>query len=284
MKIKIREYIFGIIGSLLIAVGLDAFLIPHNIAAGGASGMAVVLHHYINLPVGIWMYVVNGILFIISFLVIGKEFGLKSIIFTFIVSFFVDFFNRIVPIPVYPGNDLFLSVFFGISISALGMGIVFVQNASTGGTDIIARILNKFTGLKMGIGLMGCDLLIAAAAGQAYSLNIGLYSMVSVIVNGIVVDYVIKELSSAIVMNVISDKSNIITKFVLNDLKRGATSLNAQGVYTGKNKKFIYIALSKREKSMMIQKIREIDPHAFIVIHEVSNVIGYGFGDFKNVI
>lgn len=284
MKIEIKEYILGIIGSLLIAVGLDAFLIPHNIAAGGASGMAVVLHHYINLPVGILMYIINAILFTISFILIGKEFGAKSIIFTFTVTFFVDFFNRIVPIPVYPGNDLFLSVFFGISISALGMGIVFTQNASTGGTDIIARILNKFTGLKMGIGLMGCDLLIAAAAGQAYSLNIGLYSMVSVIINGIVVDYVIKELNSGIVMTIISDKKDEISKFILHELERGATLLPAQGLYTKKEKNMIYVALSKREKNSVIESVRHIDSHAFIVITEANNIVGYGFNDFKNVL
>jgi uncharacterized membrane-anchored protein YitT (DUF2179 family) len=281
---KLKEYFFGIIGALLIAVGLDSFLIPHNIAAGGASGMAVVLHHYVNLPVGVWMYIINAVLFVISFLFIGKEFGLKSIIFTFVVTFFVDFFNRIVPIPIYPGKDLFLSVFFGISISAFGMGIVFVQNASTGGTDILARLLNKFTGLKMGIGLMGCDLLIALGAGQAYSLNIGLYSMASVIINGIVVDYVIKELNSSIVITIISDKYNEISDFILYELKRGATSLNATGVYSKKEKKLMYVALNKREKSSVINKIKEIDPSAFIVVQEASNIIGYGFGDFKSVL
>ncbi len=284
MKLKIREYIFGIIGSLMIAVGLDVFLIPHNIAAGGASGMAVVLHHYINLPVGILMYIINAILFIVSFLLIGKEFGAKSIIFTFTVSFFVDFFNRIIPIPIYPGNDLFLSVFFGISISALGMGIVFIQNASTGGTDIIARILNKFTGLKMGIGLMGCDLLIAAAAGGVYDLNVGLYSMVSVIMNGIVVDYVIKELNSQITLVIISDRRDSIKDLILNELQRGATVLKAKGMYTNKDRDFIYLAVSKREKNQIICKIKNIDPYAFIVVNEVSNIIGYGFNDFKNVL
>ncbi|HQC38985.1 MAG TPA: YitT family protein, partial [Thermotogota bacterium] len=133
-KKTVREYLFSTLGVLLTAVGLVSFLIPYNIAAGGVSGIAIILTQFVALPVGLLMYLLNGILFIVSFLVIGKEFGLRSIYCTFLLNFFIDLFDRGIPIPKYTGDDLILSVLLGVIISALGMAVTFSQNSSTGGT------------------------------------------------------------------------------------------------------------------------------------------------------
>ncbi len=166
-----KEYFLSTIGAVLTAVGLVSFLIPHNIACGGASGIAIVMSSFTNVPIGILLYIINGILFLVSFFVIGKEFGLRSIYCTFLLNFLIDFFDRIMPIPTYTGHDLFLTVFFGVAISAVGMAITFSQNSSTGGTDILARIFNKYFSTPMGVSLLLIDLMVGLAAGVTFNLQ-----------------------------------------------------------------------------------------------------------------
>ncbi|HDG61783.1 MAG TPA: YitT family protein, partial [Thermotoga sp.] len=129
----IREYFFATVGTFITALGLVIFLIPSNIAAGGVSGLSIILNHFIPISVGVWMYILNGILFLIAFLTIGFDFSAKTIYCTFVLNFFVDFLDRFSIVPKYSGEDLFIVVFFGDILTALGMAITFSQNASTGG-------------------------------------------------------------------------------------------------------------------------------------------------------
>ena len=283
-KIILKEYLLSTIGALLTAFGLAVFLMPHDIACGGANGLAIVLNSVVHIPVGILMYGINIVLFIFSFVFIGKEFGAKSIYCTFILNFFVDLFDRILPIPKYTGDDMFLAVFFGVIISAVGMALTFSQNASTGGTDIIAKIFNKYFGISLGIGLLISDLIIGLLAGIAYNPTIGMYSIVSVIINGLTVDFIIRGMTTDITMMIISEKKKEILEYILKDLDRGASLINAEGAYSGQKKQFIYVALSRREKNETIYKIQSIDPNAFITVQPISTVIGYGFKSFKQVV
>lgn len=276
----VREYLLSTIGALMTAAGLALFLMPHNIACGGANGLAIVLNSFINIRVGILMYFINIILFIISFIFIGKEFGVKSIYCTFVLNFFIDMFDKYLPVPKYTGEDMFLAVFFGVVISAVGMGITFSQNSSTGGTDILAKIGSKYTGIPLGISLLSVDLLIGIGAGVAYDPTVGMYSIVAVIINGLVIDFVIKGMTTDVTITIISDKRKDILAYIMDDLDRGASIIQAEGAYTGDERNFIYVAVSRKEKGEIIRKIQTIDPKAFIIAHETSNIIGYGFRNF----
>lgn len=282
-KSIIREYILSSIGALLTAIGLVSFLIPNNIAAGGASGMAVILSKFLPVSVGVIMYIINIILFIISFLTIGKEFGFRSIYCAFLVTFFVDFFDRMVDFPRYVQQDLFVSVFFGVVISAFGMALTFSQNSSTGGTDILARILNKYFGTAMGVSLLMIDMVIAIFAGFTYDLKIGMYSIVGVIFTGVTIDYILKMIDNHITLTIISSKEKEIAEFIMNKLGRGASYLKGEGVYTSSQKNLLYVALKRREMGEIIRHIRKIDPDAFIIAHEASHVIGEGFKNIKKI-
>lgn len=277
-----KEYFISVIGVALTAVGLVSFLMPNNIAAGGANGIAVVLNGLINLPVGILMYFVNFFLFIISFVFIGKSFGVRTIICTFLLNFFVDFFDRIIPFPKYTGEDLFVAVFLGIFISAIGMAMAFSVNSSTGGTDILAKISNKYFDLPMGISLLIIDSFIGVAAGSVYDLKIGMYSIISVILNGLIIDFVMKTLRTNNILTIISDKPDEIINYIFNNLDRGASIIKGKGAYSKKEKDFIYLAVSKRQKNEVIRNINKIDPYAFIIVSETSDVVGYGFTNPKN--
>jgi uncharacterized membrane-anchored protein YitT (DUF2179 family) len=279
----IKEYFLSTIGAILTAVGLVSFLIPHNIACGGASGIAIVLSSFTNIPIGILLYIINGILFLVSFLVIGKEFGLRSIYCTFLLNFLIDFFDRIMPIPTYTGQDLFLTVFFGVAISAVGMAITFSQNSSTGGTDILARIFNKYFGTQMGVSLLLIDLMVGLAAGVTFNPTIGMYSIVGVIFNGLTIDYILKMIDNHITLTIISEKEKDIVDFITNKLQRGASFIKGEGVYTATEKNLVYVALKRKEMGEIVRQLRTIDPKAFIIAHEASHVIGEGFKNITKV-
>ncbi|HOO34083.1 MAG TPA: YitT family protein [Thermotogota bacterium] len=282
-KTVLREYILSTIGATLTAIGLVSFLIPHNIACGGASGIAIVLSNFVDIPIGVLLYFINGILFLVSFLVIGKEFGIRSLYCTFLLNFLIDFFDRIVPIPAYTGNDLFLTIFFGVVISAVGMAITFSQNSSTGGTDIIARILNKYFGTAMGTSLLLIDLFVGLAAGVAFNPTIGMYSIVGVILNGLTIDYIIKMIDNHITLTIISNKEDEIVDYITNKLKRGASFIKGEGVYTATEKNMVYVALKRKEMGEIIRHIRTIDQKAFIIAQEASHVIGEGFKNITKI-
>ena len=278
-----KEYLLSTIGAVLTAVGLVSFLIPHNIACGGASGIAIVLSSFTNVPIGILLYIINGLLFLVSILVIGKEFGLRSIYCTFLLNFLIDFFDRIMPIPTYTGQDLFLTVFFGVAISAVGMAITFSQNSSTGGTDILARIFNKYFGTQMGVSLLLIDLMVGLAAGVTFNPTIGMYSIVGVIFNGLTIDYILKMIDNHITLTIISEKEKEIVDFITNKLQRGASFIKGEGVYTATEKNLVYVALKRKEMGEIVRQLRSIDPRAFIIAHEASHVIGEGFKNITKI-
>jgi uncharacterized membrane-anchored protein YitT (DUF2179 family) len=280
---KIKEYVLSTLGTLITAVGLVVFLIPNDIAAGGVSGLSIILHSFVPIPVGVWMYILNGLLFLIAFLTIGFDFSAKTIYCTFVFNFFVDLFDRIIPLPKYTGDDLFLAVFFGTILTASGLAITFSQNASTGGTDILARILNKYFWISMGTGLLMVDVAIAVLAGLVFSARTGMYALLGVILNGIMVDFMMRGIEQSSEVIIISEKCDDIKDFVLNVLQRGATYIPAKGAYTGKEKKILLVVVRRRELNELIRFIKKADPKAFVIIKEVRQALGEGFKELEEL-
>lgn len=279
----IKEYILATIGTFITALGLVIFLIPSNIAAGGVSGLSIILNHFIPLSVGIWMYILNGLLFLIAFLTIGFDFSAKTIYCTFALNFFVDFLDRFSIVPKYSGEDLFIVVFFGDILTAFGMAITFSQNASTGGTDIIARIFNRYFGTSLGTTLLFVDFTIGTLAGISFNARIGMYSILAIIINGLSIDFIMHGLELSSEVYIISKKNEDIANFVLDKLKRGATYIPAKGAYTGTNRNILMVVVKRRELNELIRYIRRIDPSAFVIIKEVRQVLGEGFKRIEKI-
>ena len=278
-----KEYFFATIGTFITALGLVVFLIPSNIAAGGVSGLSIILNHFVPISVGVWMYILNGLLFLIAFLTIGFDFSAKTIYCTFVLNFFVDFLDRFSIVPKYSGEDLFIVVFFGDILTALGMAITFSQNASTGGTDIIARILNRYFGTSLGTTLLFVDFTIGALAGVSFSARTGMYSILAIIINGLSIDFIMHGLELSSEVFVISNKNREIASFVLNKLERGATYLPAKGAYTGMDREVLMVVVKRRELNELIRYIRKLDPSAFVIIKEVRQVLGEGFKRIEKI-
>ena len=278
-----REYFFATVGTFITALGLVIFLMPSNIAAGGVSGLSIILNHFVPISVGVWMYILNGLLFLIAFLTIGFDFSAKTIYCTFVLNFFVDFLDRFSIVPKYSGEDLFIVVFFGDILTALGMAITFSQNASTGGTDIIARIFNRYLGTSLGTTLLFVDFTIGALAGVSFSARTGMYSILAIIINGLSIDFIMHGLELSSEVFIISSKNKEIASFVLNKLERGATYIPAKGAYTGVDREILMVVVKRRELNELIRHIRKLDPSAFVIIKEVRQVLGEGFKRIEKI-
>ncbi len=282
-KVLVREYIITTVGLLMTALGLVIFLIPNGIAAGGVSGLSMIMSNFIKIPVGVWMYILNAVLFLLAFLTVGFDFSTKTIYSAFVLNFLVDLFDRLIPIwryaPPYVQNvDLMLAVFFGVTLTALGMALAFSQNSSTGGTDIIARIVNRYFGTTVGMNLLITDFTIGVFSMAAFGLERAMYAIFAIIINGLMIDFMLHGIEQSSEVLIFSEsKMEEIKNFILKDLERGATIIPAIGAYTKKERKILLTIVRRRELAEIMHFLKEIDPKAFVVIREVRQVLGEGF-------
>ncbi|GAA0092489.1 YitT family protein [Paraclostridium bifermentans] len=190
----LQEYIVVTIGVILVAIGIQYFFAPNDIAGGGLSGLALIINHYVpSVSMGIIIFIGNLILFAISFILIGGDFGLKTIYASFMLSVVIDFMDKILNSTALTTN-LLAAVIVGTLVTAIGLAMVFATNASTGGTDILAKILNKYTTFNIGISLLIVDLFVAIMGGFTFGLKKGIYSMLVIVLNGLLIDRVIEKI------------------------------------------------------------------------------------------
>lgn len=190
----LQEYIVVTIGVILVAIGIQYFFAPNDIAGGGLSGLALIINHYVpSVSMGIIIFIGNLILFAISFILIGGDFGLKTIYASFMLSVVIDFMDKILNSTALTTN-LLAAVIVGTLVTAIGLAMVFATNASTGGTDILAKILNKYTTFNIGISLLIVDLFVAIMGGFTFGLRKGIYSMLVIVLNGLLIDRVIEKI------------------------------------------------------------------------------------------
>lgn len=281
MNKKLKEYVLITIGMTMVAIGIYYFLVPSNLATGGVSGLAIIISNFLpEIPIGLLMLIFNIILFIIGFLIIGPSFGFKTIYASLGLSGMTWLFQRFFPISRPITNDLMIELLFGVGISGLGMAIVFNQNASTGGTDIIAKIINKFLHVDMGKSLLMADFLITLAAGLIFGAQAGMYALLGVVLNGFVIDGFINGLNISKQVTIISAKGTEIKEFIINKLERGVTLYDAKGAYSGESKEVLITIMSRREFIKLRNYIKEIDRRAFITVSDVHEVLGEGFKEF----
>lgn len=278
MNKNVKEYLYTTFGTILVAAGLYFFLIPSDLATGGASGLAIVINHFVpNLPISVLLLIINTILFITGFIIIGKGFGIKTIYASLLMSVVMFGFEQLVVLEGPLSNDLLLNLIFGILISAVGMGIVFNQDASTGGTDILAKIINKFTNLPLGRAIFLADLLVVISAGFAFGITKSLYAMLGVLMNGYVIDYIIDGLNVKKEVTIISSNNDEIKQYIMDTLDRGFTVYYGKGGYSNVDKEILVVITSKREYIKLRNFIHQVDNLAFLTVNTTHEVYGEGF-------
>lgn len=277
---KIKEYLLTTIGVALTAIALEYFFFPCDIAAGGVSGIGLVVNKVSGLDTSIVVLVLNILLFILAFIVLGKSFGAKSIYATVMLSVFMWIIEKILK-PGILTENMFLASVFGSILLGMGAAIVFHQGASTGGTSIIAAIISKFTPIGIGISVLLTDSFVCLLAISVFGVDKGLFGFFSVILIGLIIDKFIDGFNTCKQVFIITSKEKDIVNHIIKNIDRGCTVLNGNGGYTGSDVKIIYTVLSSNEFIALKKDVKEIDPEAFVTVNESTEVLGKGFTDFQ---
>lgn len=278
MKFDLKRFIIINIGLIILASSLHFFMIPSNLAVGGATGLAMVINNLIpSINYGLILAIINVVLYIIAFIFLGKEFGGYTLYSSMILSLIISILEYITPMTEAFTDDLFINLIFGILIGGVGMGIIFNQNASTGGTDIIAKIINKYTHIDIGKSLLIADFLITLFASFVFGARLGMYALLGVIINSYVIDKMIAGFNVQVNMIIISSKVDEINRFILDELSRGTTIYHASGGFSNQDKRVLNTVVSRRQYIRIRDFVRAIDDRAFVTISYITEVEGEGF-------
>ena len=270
----IIDYLGITAGSFLIALALTVFLVPNRIAAGGVSGLATVIYYITSFPIGITMLIINIPLFLAGLKIMGTSFGMRTIYGIVSLSVFTDLLQ---PHVVSLTDDLLLASIYGGVVGGIGLGIVFRSRGTTGGTDMIASLINYFTGITVGEGLLIADGVVVALAGIFFNLEVALYAAVTIFITSQTIDVIQEGLNFKKGVLIISERAEEINQMVVDDLNRGITEFEARGGYTGDRKRVLLCIISRSEVSELKTAVSKIDKNAFVIISNVHEVLGEGF-------
>ena len=277
---NLKYWSFLNFGILLMAVGIYFFKATNNFATGGVSGISVILSKILPaLSQAEYMLIINVLLLIVGILILGKSCGLLTVYSSVIMSIenwlFEYFIPLDAPLTAYP----LLELVYAVLLTGIGSAIVFKCNSSTGGTDIVALILKKYTSLNVGQALLLSDFLIAGSTFFVYDVKTGLFSLLGLFAKVFVVDDILDSINMCKSFTIITTKPDEVDEFIIKELHHGATSYRATGVYTGEGKTVIITVCRRSEALRLRKKVKEIDPHSFIIITKTSEIMGKGFRD-----
>ncbi len=278
---RVRDFVLMSVGLLMTAFALNAFLIPNRIAAGGVSGLATVIFYWsyetfgVTIPVGTQMLVMNGILLAVAFRFRGMRYVAKTIYGAVGLSILIDLTAK--SIPAFAGDDLLLAALYGGAISGLGMGLVFKAGGNTGGTDIVAQLLSRRVPFGVGQIMLVVDAAVTVLAIFQFGPKLALYGVVAIFVATAAIDLVLEGVSVEKAVWIISDFTPRIGEAINVELGRGATALEATGVYTGEKRGTLMVVLSRNELDDLKAIVGAIDPSAMVIISNVHEAIGEGF-------
>lgn len=274
-----RDAALFLLGVLLVALGLDLFLVPNKIAAGGVSGIATILHHLLGLPVGATMLALNVPLFLWCFWRLGLGVGFRSLLGTILLSAVVD---GLVPfLPVLTTDPLLASLYGGV-LCGLGLGLVFRAKGTTGGTDLAAMILQSYVGINVGQLLFLVDGAVVLSAGFAFrSPELAMYAIITIFLSAWVIDLVQEGISYTKAFLIISEKHKELARLILTELNRGATLWQGTGAYTGAPRVVLLAVVSRSEVTRLKEIVYRVDPRAFVILVDAHEVLGEGFKELR---
>jgi len=289
------DYALIVIGSAILATGFVFFITPHRIVPGGVYGIAIVIHYLTpgmfsfwpeGIPIGLFGLLLNIPLTILGIKILGPKFGVKTVVGFVLTSFFIDGITMLRPVgDAALVDDVLLSCVFGGVLLGFGLGLIFKSRATSGGSDIVAMIIAKYTRMPLGRLMIYVDSAIVLIALVAFKdWHIPLYSWVVIYITGKAIDITIEGVDYNKALIIISDKHIEIKHKLLHDLERGGTYLKGEGMFTGDEKQIIYTVVSRREVSILEEFISKIDPNAFIVVMDAKEILGEGFQSLNSKI
>lgn len=301
LKITIRDYVAITFGALIMASGIAIFLIDAKVVPGGVSGLAMTIHYLSDarVPVGLMMWALNIPLFFWGMKELGPRFGWRTFFGFTLNSFFIDLLRGNIPglgwiqphhLPAIQNmlrQDFLLSVLCGSILLGLGLGIIFKFRGTTAGSDIVAAIMQHKLGWKPGQAIMFIDFFVITSAGLAIyfkdlaenkpALTLTIYAFILLFLSSKLIDVIIEGFDYAKSAIIISWKNDEIAREIMDQLSRGATVLRGHGLYTKKDREILYTVITRKEVTLLTDLVKEIDPHAFVIINNVHEVLGEGF-------
>lgn len=272
---RIRSYIQIIFGVMLTAAGISLFFTPNKIVSGGVSGISTIFYHMLSVPPGLSYAVINLALLIIAWKVLGKDFVAKTIVGAALISVFVQLFSYLPPLT----DDIFVATIFGAVLYGFGIGLTLVEGASTGGTDILGRLIqHKFPHMSIGRLLLFVDASVISTSLIVFrTADLAFYGIVALAVSTFAIDFLIRKLNVSKLAFVMTNNGAEIAEYLISTSPRGVTIFNATGAYTGRPVIMLMCALKEREIPDFQRKVLERDSNAFIIFSESQQIVGNGF-------
>lgn len=275
-----RAYSIITLGLFINALGWTAFLIPAKITGGGITGVATLIFYATEIPVWIPYLIINAILILVSIKVLGKSFGIKTIYSTAVLTVFFSVLQGIITEPIVTEN--FMSSVLGGIMAGVGVGIVFSQGGSTGGTDIIAMMINKYRNISPGKIILYADVIIISSSFLIFkSIEKIVYGYVTMAVTAYAIDLVLTGAKRTVQLFIFSKMYEQIAEKIAVDMNRGITLIDGTGWYSKKESKILMVLVKKQESNSLLRIVKEIDPDAFISVNSVMGVYGLGFDRIK---
>lgn len=280
MNIRLKSILAIIIGTAVMGFGINAFNIPNHLAEGGITGISILIKLLIpSVNQGVVYFLLNIPLFFLGWKALGRTGFVYTIIGTVSLSVFLSLFEGILhPSPL--SDRLLSALYAGVTVGA-GLGIIFRYGGTTGGTDIIARLLQKHLGISIGRTLFFSDMLVIAASLIYLSLESAMYTLVAVFIAARVIDFFQDGAYAGKALTIISDHATEIARHILS-LGRGVTILSGRGAFSGAEKEVVYVVVSRNEVARFKTIVQEVDPHAFLIVNDVHEVLGEGFSFDEN--
>ena len=271
-------------GILMMAVGIYFFKAPNGFATGGVSGISIIIARITKgaISQATAMMIINMFLLAVGTLILGKECGIMTAYCSVLISAENWVFEYFIPIAEPITSYPLLELIYAVLLTGVGSAMIFKCNASSGGTDIVALIMRKYTSLDVGKALLLSDFLIAASTFIVVDVEAGLFSMIGLFAKVFVVDDILDSINMCKAFSIITNKADEIDNFILNDMHRSATVVKSRGAYSGEEREMIVTVCRMSEALRLRRKVKEIDPHAFIIITKTSEIMGKGFRDNVN--
>ena len=269
----IKEYIIVALACVVMAFNINYFFVGNKLAEGGVSGLSLIIHYLSNIDVSYLYFALNIPLIILAYIFLGKNFLLKTLFATFILSVFLKVFASFSE----PLDDILLAAIFGGAINGIAIGIVFYAGGSTGGMDIIAKIVNKYTGIPISRILLTTDFIVLSMVAVIFGKVIFMYTLISLVISSKMIDIIQVGIYSAKGVTIITTKEDEIRKRIMEDTKRGITLIDAKGGYTQKEIGMLYCVVGQYQLIKVKTIVKEVDPSAFMIVADVHEVIGNGF-------
>ena len=277
-KNELRDWLLITLGVVIMAVGIYYFKFPNNFSTGGVTGLAVVLGHYIPaVTPGTFVTIFNVALLILGVLVFGRSYGIRTAYASLLLSLLLQLMEVLLPLDHPLTNQPLMELLFAVGLPAVGSAVLFNLDASSGGTDIVAMLLRKWTSLNIGFALLCSDIVITLLACVAFGMETGLFSMLGLIIKSLFIDMVSDNLRIQKCFHIITSHPEPLEDFITRTLRRGATRLKGEGVYTHDGKTILLTVVSRHQAVLLRNFIHQQDPGAFMIITTSTEIIGKGF-------